>query len=218
MKISILGDSLSTFYSCSLPNYSVFYTVENAMKNGLSGIADTWWYHVITMLGGELLVNGAYSGSSVSGTKFPSANCYERIKALQSDNIPDCIIVYMGNNDYGLNRFIYSEKNDLNCFYPAYITMLCRLQKIYPHARIICGTLMKPYITLHPNWHMPKSNKIGIAFDEYNQAIRKASAEFHVELADLAGTGIIYDTLDTCHGTNKGHREIAEAWRIALNL
>lgn len=218
MKISILGDSLSTFYSCSLPDYAVFYTVENAMRNGLSGIEMTWWHRVITMLGGELLVNGAYSGSRVSGTEFPSSNCYERIRALQTDSIPDCIIVHMGYNDYGFNRLIDSETNDLNWFYPAYITMLRRLQEIYPHARIICSTLMKTYITFRPDWHMPEKNETGIAFDEYNQAIRKACAECHVELADLARTGIIYDTLDGCHGTDKGHREMTEAWRKALAL
>lgn len=32
MKISILGDSLSTLYSCSLPDYAVFYTVENSIQ------------------------------------------------------------------------------------------------------------------------------------------------------------------------------------------
>lgn len=55
-------------------------------------------------------------------------------------------------------------------------------------------------------------------FDDYNQAIRKACKECHTELADLAETGILYETLDGSHGTVKGHREMAQAWKKALAL
>jgi hypothetical protein len=34
----------------------------------------------------------------------------------------------------------------------------------------------------------------------------------------LAETGILYETLDGSHGTAKGHKEIAQAWKKALAL
>jgi len=218
MKISILGDSLSTFYSCALPDYAVFYSIEKAMENSLSGAEDTWWHQIIEMLGGELLVNASYSGSRVSGTEFPAANSYERIRALQTDTVPDCILVHLGHNDYGFNIPIGSEKDDLDCFYPAYLAMLCRLKECYPESKIICSTIMKTYVTFHPEWHLPERNQINILFDDYNQAIRKACKECHTDLADLAATGILYETLDGSHGTAKGHREMASAWKKALAL
>ena len=218
MKISILGDSLSTFYSCCLPDYAVFYTAENAMMNGLSGTEDIWWHQVMEMLGGELLINGAYSGSRVSGTEFPASSSYQRIKALQTNSVPDCILVHIGHNDYGFNVPLGLEENSLNYFYPAYIAMFHRLKEIYPDTRIICSTLMKTYVTFHDDWHLPEKNQIGVMFDDYNQAIRKACEECRTELADLAETGILYETLDGSHGTAKGHREIAHAWKKALAL
>ena len=92
------------------------------------------------------------------------------------------------------------------------------MKEVYPHAKIICSTIMKTYITFRPDWHTPEKNQIGIPFDEYNQAIRKACAEYQIELPDLAETGMIYDTLDGSHGTDKGHCEMAEAWKKALDL
>ena len=218
MKVSILGDSLSTFYSCILPDYALFYDINKAMENGLASMEDTWWYQVIQMLGGELLVNGAFSGSRASGTSFPAGNSYQRIRALKTDVEPDCILVHLGCNDYGYAVPIGKPESDLNYFYPAYMTMVRRLQEVYPHAKIICSTLMQTYITFNPRWHLPQKNAIGTPLEEYQNVIRKACQEYGVILADLAETGIIYDTLDGCHCTNKGHREMAQAWKKALHL
>ena len=220
MYYSVLGDSISTFYGYVPENYAVFYTLEAAMYNGLTSIEDVWWHQVMNYLGAELLVDAAYSGGRVSGNEFPAANTYERIRALRTpQHEPDGILVYLGYNDYGYSVPIRNENDetDCTCFYNAYILMLNRLKECYPNALIICSTLMPTYITFRQDWKMPMVNKAGIHFNMYNEAIREVCRKCGVELADIAVANILCDSLDGAHGTQKGHRELAEAWINCLN-
>ena len=66
-KISIMGDSISTYEGYNPPHYHVYYTLQMAKANGLQSVKDTWWQQVIDGLGGELCVNNSYSGSVVAG-------------------------------------------------------------------------------------------------------------------------------------------------------
>ena len=187
------------------------------MYNGLTGIEDMWWHHVIDYLGAELLVDAAYSGGRVSGTEFPAGNSYERIHALRTiQHEPDGILIYLGFNDYGYSVPIHNDEANYACFYNAYVMMLNRLKNCYPNARIICSTLMPTYITFRTDWKMPMVNGAGIHFNMYNDAIREACKKCGVELADIAATGICCDTLDGSHGTQKGQRELSEAWKRCL--
>lgn len=220
MHYSVFGDSISTFYDTVPEGYQVFYNRENAMRNGLSSVQDLWWHQVIEALGGELLVDAAYSGGRVSGIGFPAANSYERIEALHTDRMPDGILVYLGMNDFGYAVPVSSGQDKLSVtyFYDAYVVMLQRLRQIYPYARIICATIMGTYIEFRTDWHFPEQNKDGIPCEDYNNAIRKACKECAVELADIAATGILCDTLDGSHGTEYGQRQIADAWLRCLEI
>ncbi len=220
MYYSVFGDSISTFHDIVPEGYLVFYNRENAMRNGLAGVQDLWWHQVIEALGGELLVDAAYSGGKVSGNGFPAANCYERIEALQTARKPDGILVYLGFNDFGFGIPLTSgqEEPDLHYFYDAYVIMLRRLREVYPEARIICATLMPTYIEFRPDWQFPETNIAGIPFDYFNNSIRMAAERCGVELADLAATGITCDTLDGSHGTDRGQRQLADAWKQCLGL
>lgn len=102
MNISVLGDSLSTYEGFNPPDYDVFYNRNNIILNGLKSPYDTWWDIVINTLGASLCVNNSFSGSRVSGERFPAANCFDRITNLKTkDKNPDVIFVYLGFNDFG---------------------------------------------------------------------------------------------------------------------
>lgn len=113
-KISILGDSISTFEGVSndananstIGGNAVYYEEDN--EYGVTR-ADTWWQQIIDMFGLKLCVNNSWSGSRVHNAadgKTPSANAnyfawYSRATQLHNatSGNPDYIAVYMGTND-----------------------------------------------------------------------------------------------------------------------
>ena len=101
-RISIMGDSLSTYEGYNPAGFAVHYEKEMLQYNGFTSVEETWWMKVIRHLDGELCVCDVYSGSRVSGEGFPAANSKERVEALSKEGlIPDCILVYIGFNDFG---------------------------------------------------------------------------------------------------------------------
>ena len=221
MAWSILGDSISTYYDAVPEGYPVFYTRENAMYNGLTGVHDLWWHRVLTAMGAQVLVDAAFSGGHVSGEQYPAANSYERIAALRTETtVPDGILVYLGHNDYGFADPLESgaAEPDVRYFYDAYRVMLRRLRETYPHAQIVCGTLMATYIEFRPDWNFAERNKAGVPFAAFNDAIRRACREEGVTLADIDATGIRTEVLDGSHSTRRGHIQLADAWEQCLGL
>lgn len=94
--ISIVGDSISTFEGWMLDNYAVYYDKNNATKNGLTNVNDTWWSIVIDYLDGALCVNNSFSGSCVAGKKFPASSSDERCLNLHNDNQePNIVLIYI---------------------------------------------------------------------------------------------------------------------------
>lgn len=101
MKISIMGDSISTFEGSNPQGYRVFYEGYKARINEMDAVTKTWWYQVIDSLNGELCVNNSYSGSRVSGLQFPASYSERRICELRDITTPDHILAYIGFNDFG---------------------------------------------------------------------------------------------------------------------
>ena len=218
--VSILGDSISTFEGYNPPGYSVFYDKEMKEKNGLISVYDTWWAKVIQAFHAYLCMNNSYSGSRVSGDAFPAASSMERTCSLGNGGAyPDIVLVYIGYNDFGngvrINRESPAEL-DLFSFEDAYRLMLTRIKANYPSTRIICGTLMRTSVKGHQDWTFPESYK-GVAFELYNDVIRKIVSECGFDIADLAGKGVSYETLDGSHPTSVGHITLANAWIEALD-
>ncbi len=67
-KISILGDSISTYVGYNPYGYHVYYRDDRLYDNDITSVNDTWWKQVIDAIGGELCINNSYSGSCVAGT------------------------------------------------------------------------------------------------------------------------------------------------------
>ncbi len=215
-KISVLGDSISTFEGYQPKDYAVYYNRIAQLYNGMADAEDTWWMQVIHYLDGELLVNDAYSGSRVSGKDFPSAACMERLRRLApAGQIPDVILVYIGFNDFGYGVRIQQypgRTEDYDSFADSYDRLLKRLTALYPSSEIICGTLMKTVWKEHEDWVFPPHFEGEYNFEDYNQTIRETCGRYPVRLADLEKTGLRYETLDSTHGTAAGHKTIAQAW------
>jgi len=186
-KISILGDSISTYEGVSndksanstIANNAVYYT-----ENNDYGIVrkDTWWQQAIDMLDMQLCVNNSWSGSSVMGTNSSdnyTAAWVSRCQQLHnaSSGNPDIIAVYMGTNDIknatsGFDTFADNKNTMLTEAagtstsvkkFSLYIRMVSKMMTRYPNAQIYLFTLL-------PN---ESQNDIQVrAMEQYNQSIR----------------------------------------------
>lgn len=215
-KISVLGDSISTYEGFQPYGYSVYYRDARIFDNGLEGVQDTWWMRVIEALGGTLCVNASFSGSTTAGLYFPAACSDARCSALGGKDAPDLILIYMGTNDRGLGVPVGEGREEDACgFYGAYRLMLKKLKANYPGAKIACGTLP-----------MGRLREEAEEYDDpfmrndprYNAAIARAVAAEGCILADVASFGERYETLDYCHPTKAGHKSLADLWLRALGV
>ena len=150
-RVSILGDSVSTLSGWNPNGYRVFYEGKSCEYSGVKEYSDTWWGQLIDYLGGELLVNDSWSGSSVTQLPdnermFPSGISDERIGDLGNESQkPDIIIVMLGDNDWGHGVCVSEQMNTGNernpyVFCDAYDWMLEKLEEEYPESRIYCCT------------------------------------------------------------------------------
>ena len=123
VKLSLIGDSISTYYGVSNsstynPLYlstseATFGTYYGNTSHGdyaeFSSVkrADTWWQQTVDTLGMDLLVNNAWSGSFTlvdtgqsNTTEYPAAGYKTRcVNMHKGSTKPDIICVYMGTND-----------------------------------------------------------------------------------------------------------------------
>ena len=148
-KISIIGDSISTYVGFNPYGYPVYYKDDRAYDNEINSVNDTWWKQVIDGIGGELCINNSYSGSLVAGVFESSACSKERCSNLHGESAPDVILIYMGTNDRGYEIKIgLNEQENTMGFYGAYRVMLQQLKNNYPTTKIVCGTLLMGGLTM----------------------------------------------------------------------
>lgn len=116
----------------------------------------------------------------------------------------------MGTNDRGFTQPIDIENEESqNSFYGAYLTMLKKIKRNYPLTKIVCATL--PNGRLHEDFDIDYDRFMRMDI-RYDEAIKKAVKKENCLLADLAGFGERYETLDYCHPTKRGHKTIATFW------
>lgn len=197
-KVSILGDSISTYKGYIPDGNKVYYTGSNC---GVSSVAQTWWYRsLIKGLGMELLVNNSWSGRCVTNVydattgMINSGGCNEeQIDALATGGVnPDVIIIRLGINDLthgfslGMTMGDYNghgvipSSTDANKkkFREAYAIMLGYIAKKYPDAEVWCCTCTN----VHRNPVFPCLYK-GYSISDLNSVI--------VEMADLFGYKVL---------------------------
>lgn len=102
-KLSILGDSISSFYLQGSEMNS-YYSGENQFYYPLYSatvktVDKTWWYQLLKNTNMTLGINNSWSGSCAYGTSS-SAGCSDgRINTIDDNGTPDIVIIYLGTND-----------------------------------------------------------------------------------------------------------------------
>lgn len=202
-KISILGDSVSTFVGYIPVGNKDWYTGSN---NGVYSVYDTWWMKLINALSASLLVNNSWSGSRVTTTRgAEEAGCNTRCENLGSGTVsPDVIIVYMGINDFnnGVALGTYDGTGafptDTTTFREAYAVMLNKILTKYPRAEVWVCTL--PYCEQTGESAFPEINGNGVTLDAWNEAIRDLAALFGVKVLEHAKCGLTYQNMNLYMG------------------
>ena len=140
-KVSVLGDSYSTFVGVIPSNYSSFYPND---RNDVTEIEQTWWDLYIKAKGYTLEKNDSWGGTTICGTGYgrmdtSRSNFISRVDSLGH---PDIIFVFGGTNDAWANspigEYQYSDWTQEDCkqFRPALACLTDMLQKRYPEAEI----------------------------------------------------------------------------------
>lgn len=136
VKVSILGDSYSTFTDWIPEGYHTWYGVGRG--NDVQKVEDTWWYRLIEDNGLQLELNNSFSGSTICNTGHDGADYTTRSFVTRSTSLgdnPDIIYVFGGTNDDWVNAPLGEEDGtDLFTVRPAVKTMLKNIKATYPDA------------------------------------------------------------------------------------
>lgn len=226
-KLSILGDSISTYSGYIASGYGAFYP-----RNDVDSVNKTWWGKLMDLTGMELLVNASWSGTRVTGDAVEKTNgevgwSDARVNALKSGNTnPDIIICYIGINDWGgsgpatVGTFDSKVEIDLTPrkitnISEAYALMLYKIRSTYPNAAVYCITQLEGRAASSTqDSSYPIKNENGETIHEVNHAIIEIAHIFGVRVIDLQTCGINFwnvanYTIDNLHPNEAGMAIIA---------
>ena len=170
-KVSILGDSYSTFKGFNPEGQAPFYPDAH---NDVTEVGQTWWSLYNEAMGYTLEVNDSWGGSTVCNTGYGHWNVanFSFNSRLWKLGNPDIIFVFGGTNDAWANspigEYKYSgiTKEDCNALRPAIAYMLDALARIYPDAVV--------YAILNSELK-----------EDVNESFREVCRHFGVQLIEL---------------------------------
>lgn len=195
-KLSILGDSISTYNGYIPTGYERYYP-----SGDVNDVSKTWWMKLINKSGMTLLKNASWSGSMVSGeTVTGSAGCSDaRITALKDGStVPDIIIVFISTNDwvrsietgsYDSTEDVDTSSGSITNISDAYALMLYKIRTTYPTARVYCLTSLEGRKTT-ADVSYPVLNNNGESIHNVNHVIAEIAHIFGVKVIDLQTCGI----------------------------
>lgn len=140
-KVSILGDSYSTFKDWNPEGYAPFYPND---RNDVTDPEQTWWNLYINAMNYELEVNDSWGGTTICNTGYAGWDTSKSSFLSRIDKLgnPDIIFVFGGTNDAWahspIGEYKYSDwtDDDLKSLRPALAYLLTKLQEQYPSAKI----------------------------------------------------------------------------------
>lgn len=210
-KISIIGDSISTYNGYNPSGYATHYP-----RSNIDSVEKTWWYSLCEETGAELLVNASWSGSYVTGDSTSTSNAIascsdKRISDIAKDGkTPDIVLCYIGINDFGQNvhRELgeytgitkIPENGTIETLSEAYGLMLYKILSTYPNARVYACSLLE---TNYTNWDtgengvFPTINNNGVSVSTFNERIETIAKNLGAGFIDLHSCGITYWNLST---------------------
>ena len=170
-RVSVLGDSYSTFVGVIPANYATFYPND---RNDVNEVDQTWWSLYIKAKGYTLEKNDSWGGTTICGTGYggmdsSQSNFISRVDSLGN---PDIIFVFGGTNDAWANspvgEYQYADwtKDDCKNFRPALACLFDMLKKRYPQATI--------YSLLNSELREP-----------INESMREVCKHYNVQLIEL---------------------------------
>ena len=195
---SVMGDSISTLLGYNPDGYAVYYDAVQGRCADIYSPEDTWWGMVIKALGGRLLVNNSFSGSTVCSHPAYEIESYAssdtRTAALHTEGKdPDVVMILMGINDFGLG---FSTEQ----FEREYRSMLEKIRHRYQAAEIWCLTLPK----------CENERRRDVQMSDFCSAIRRSAEELGCRAFDICSPAKEYITLDGYHPTREGMIAIAD--------
>lgn len=144
LKVSVLGDSYSTFDGL-IPEGNEAWYFTNTEGNDVDSPEQTWWRILTDANGLELEKNDSYSGATVSYTGYRGEDYKSRSFNTRADRLgnPDVIFIFGGTNDdwakSPIGEFKYSgwTEEEMYSFRPAFAHLLNKLSELYPDALVI---------------------------------------------------------------------------------
>lgn len=199
-KVSILGDSVSTFEGTSPEKYYAHYKGHTRDESGVKDLFDMWWMQVIHSIDAVLCKNDSFAGSCVSPLTKHNATLLRRLKNLDGDDKPDIIFIMLGTNDFGRGLHTKSRCN-MFTFFAGYRKMVERIKKYYPDAEIYCSGVYATDTMLRQ----------GHDIESYNGCIKEVVETYSLHYVDSV---ILQkkDTHDGLHPNNVGMTKIARKW------
>lgn len=141
-KVSVLGDSYSTYDGVNPPGYAPFYpNNQNDCK-----IAEQCWWSLYTKAKGYTLEkNDSWGGTTICTTGYGHRDVTASSMLWRFDRLgdPDIIFLFGGTNDAWahspVGEYKYSDWTDEDCksLRPALSCLLTRLALRYPAAQVV---------------------------------------------------------------------------------
>lgn len=203
-KVSILGDSISTFTGTMPADYNIYYPESGDIPNA----GQTWWGQLLANTGMVLCRNASSANTDVTGNSLvldgSAPGCSIRrivdLKGTDGSN-PDVIIIYMGINDFARSRTLGSftspgvqTEGEVMVFTDAYELMLQKIKALYPTASIYCCTLLER-CDLNGNTGAPAVNLNGDTVADFNTQIKAIAKAYGASVIDFYNCGINYTNL-----------------------
>lgn len=146
-KISILGDSYSTFEGCVTPKWNeVWYFSEPKLdKTDLTDASQTWWRILLENEDYTLEKNNSYSGATICTTGYDGADYSARsfITRMHDLGNPDLILIFGATNDSWANsplgefKWDHWTEDDLKSFRPAIVYLIKNITSLYPTSKFL---------------------------------------------------------------------------------
>lgn len=215
LKISIYGDSLSTFENY-VPEDALFYYP--IYSQTVKSVDKTWWHILLNKTGFKLHTNVSYAGSCVCGDNSSCGVNDIRLKKLIINNeAPDIIIILLGINDVvsGIDEIVFKN---------TYIEMINKIKSLCPKSKILITNLH--YETASDGSGNAPESYIHIGLrDKYNIIFNELAKELNLPLIDIAklitkktdSFGNKKHVGDNIHFNDEGMKVVAEeAYKVLM--
>jgi lysophospholipase L1-like esterase len=206
-KISILGDSISTYRGVSNDKYANATLYYNYYFPGYADefpLERTYWMRVIDALGLELCVNNSWSGANLSGEDDSAGVNRARNLARDDGMKPDIVILFMGMNDLG--------REVKSCVFEEYYRKTLQIIKEQYDSPFVCCVNM-------PDRHVSVREETVVFNEIIERAVKEMGKKFFVANlfnSDFNNDNYFKNTLDGLHPDEDGMKIIAEVVEKAI--